>query len=285
MDLPELQEGLQNIEQDAAPSDEISLPPEAGGGETPPEAEAPWELNADSMRDAFGGWYGNDEGLGEMFLTQLRAHGVDTKAATEAMLRELLSGLVNDMNLLQSKLSGFMAELSKQTQQAQAVVDSAQAAIDSSNPDAAALDVQMPSGAMPQFNDLAIDSGMDGGMPPDAGAGAGEMPPEAGGGEMPPDAGAGAGEMPPEAGGGEMPPEAGAGAGEMPPEAGGGEMPPEAGAGAGEMPPENTPSDARIKNVLSDARLKKIKTKLLSNRKPKGNGINSNILAACKRGF
>ena len=225
MDLPELQEGLQNIEQDAAPSDEISLPPEAGGGETPPEAEAPWELNADSMRDAFGGWYGNDEGLGEMFLTQLRAHGVDTKAATEAMLRELLSGLVNDMNLLQSKLSGFMAELSKQTQQAQAVVDSAQAAIDSSNPDAAALDVQMPSGAMPQFNDLAIDSGMDGGMPPDAGA------------------------------------------------------------GAGEMPPENTPSDARIKNVLSDARLKKIKTKLLSNRKPKGNGINSNILAACKRGF
>jgi len=261
MDLPELQEGLQNIEQDTAPSDEINLPPDAGGGEMPPEAEAPWELNTDSMRDAFGGWYGNDDALGEMFLSQLRAHGVNTKAATEAMLRELLSGLVNDMNLLQSKLSGFMAELSKQTQQAQAVVDSAQAAIDSSNPDAAALDVQMPSGEMPQFNDLAINSGMDG---------ASEMPPEAG-----------AGEMPPEAGASEMPPEAGAG--EVPPEAGAGEVPPE--AGAGEVPPEGTPSDVRIKNVLSDARLKKIKTKLLSNRKPKGKGINSNILAACKRGF
>jgi hypothetical protein len=59
-------------------------------------------------------------------------------------------------------------------------------------------------------------------------------------------------------------------------------MPPDAGAG---LPPEDKPSDRRIKNVLSDERLKKIKTKLLSNRKPKGKSISSNILAACNKGF
>ena len=219
MELPELQKGLQNIEQNTVPSDTIDLPPET---ETSPVSEAPWELNADSMRDTFGAWYGNDDRLGEMFLAQLRAHGVDTKAATEAMLRELLSGLVGDINLLQSKLSGFMSELSKQSQKTQAVVDSVQAAIDSQNPDAAALNINPPSAAMPQFNDLNIDSGMNGEMPPDTGAG---------------------------------------------------------------LPPEDKPSDRRIKNVLSDERLKKIKTKLLSNRKPKGKSISSNIIAACNKGF
>ena len=230
MELPELQEGLQNIEQNTAPSDTIDLPPDT---ETDSVSEAPWELNADSMRDTFGGWYGNDDRLGELFLAQLRAHGVDTKAATEAMLRELLSGLVNDINLLQSKLSGFMSELAKQTQKTQAVADSVQAAIDNQNPDATALNINPPSAAMPQFNDLDIDSGMNGEMPPDTGAGAGEMPPDTGAG----------------------------------------------------LPPEDKPSDRRIKNVLSDERLKKIKAKLLSNRKPKGKNISSNIIAACSKGF
>ena len=230
MELPELQEGLQNIEQDATASDAIDLPPET---ETSPVSEAPWELNADSMRNTFGAWYGNDDRLGEMFLAQLRAHGVDTKAATEAMLRELLSGLVGDINLLQSKLSGFISELSKQSQKTQAVVDSVQAAIDNQNPDAVALNINPPSAAMPQFNDLNIDSGMNGEMPPDTGAGAGEMPPDTGAG----------------------------------------------------LPPEEKPSDRRIKNVLSDERLKKIKAKLLSNRKPKGKNISSNIIAACSKGF
>jgi len=252
MELPELQEGLQNIEQDATASDAIDLPPET---ETSPVSEAPWELNADSMRNTFGAWYGNDDRLGEMFLAQLRAHGVDTKAATEAMLRELLSGLVGDINLLQSKLSGFISELSKQSQKTQAVVDSVQAAIDNQNPDAVALNINPPSAAMPQFNDLNIDSGMNGEMPPDTGAGAGEMPPDTG------------------AGAGEMPPDTGAGAGEMPPDTGAG------------LPPEEKPSDRRIKNVLSDERLKKIKAKLLSNRKPKGKNISSNIIAACSKGF
>ena len=155
MELPELQQGLQNIQQ-------AQLPPDAA-----PAAEAPW-LNMDNLMQGYGNWFDNDKGLGEMLLSQLRSHGVDTQAATEAMLRELLQGLVDDLNMLQQKLTGFTTAIAQQMQQTQAVADSVQSAIDSQQPNPTALQMQPPMGAvMPQMNDVPPDIGADfGGQPP-----------------------------------------------------------------------------------------------------------------------
>ena len=155
MELPELQQGLQNIQQ-------AQLPPDAA-----PVAEAPW-LNMDNLMQGYGNWFDNDKGLGEMLLSQLRSHGVDTQAATEAMLRELLQGLVDDLNMLQQKLTGFTTAIAQQMQQTQAVADSVQSAIDSQQPNPTALQMQPPMGAvMPQMNDVPPDIGADfGGQPP-----------------------------------------------------------------------------------------------------------------------
>ena len=236
MELPELQQGLQNIQQ-------AQLPPDAA-----PAAEAPW-LNMDNLMQGYGNWFDNDKGLGEMLLSQLRSHGVDTQAATEAMLRELLQGLVDDLNMLQQKLTGFTTAIAQQMQQTQAVADSVQSAIDSQQPNPTALQMQPPMGAvMPQMNDVPPDIGADfGGQPP------AEQPPA----EQPP------AEQPPA----EQPPA------EQPPA----EQPP-----AEQPPAEMTVSDIRTKYVLSDAGLKQIKRRFTN----KNNvGINHNIIAACNGGF
>ena len=204
MELPELQQGLQNIQQANTPT------------EVMPPAEAPW-LNMDNLMQGYGNWFGNDQGLGELLLGQLRARGVDTQAATEAMLRELLQGLVDDLNMLQQQLTGFTSAVAQQMQQAQAVADSVQAAINMQQPNPISTEIIPPTGAqMPMMND----------MPPEQSA------PEQSAPEQP--------------------------------------------------PAEGTPSDKRIKYVLSDAGLKQIKQRF----KSKNNtGINSNILAACQGGF
>ena len=234
MELPELQQGLQNIQQ-ANTSTEV----------TPP-AEAPW-LNMDNLMQGYGNWFGNDQGLGELLLGQLRARGVDTQAATEAMLRELLQGLVDDLNTLQQQLTGFTSAVAQQMQQAQAVADSVQAAINMQQPNPISTEIIPPTDAqMSIMND----------MPP-------EQPvPEQPVMEQP------VIEQPPA----EQP------APEQPaPEQPAPEQP------VMEQPPaEGTPSDKRIKYVLSDAGLKQIKQRF----KSKNNtGINSNILAACQGGF
>ena len=255
MELPELQQGLQNIQQ-------AQLPPDAA-----PAAEAPW-LNMDNLMQGYGNWFDNDKGLGEMLLSQLRSHGVNTQAATEAMLRELLQGLVDDLNMLQQKLTGFTTAIAQQMQQTQAVADSVQSAIDSQQPNPTALQMQPPMGAvMPQMNDV----------PPDIGADFGEQPPA----EQPP------AEQPPA----EQPPA------EQPPA----EQPP-----AEQPPAEMTVSDIRTKYVLSDAGLKQIKRRFTNKNNTgtkyvlsdaglkqikrrftnKNNtGINHNIIAACNGGF
>ena len=229
MELPELQQGLQNIQQ-ANTSTEV----------TPP-AEAPW-LNMDNLMQGYGNWFGNDQGLGELLLGQLRARGVDTQAATEAMLRELLQGLVDDLNTLQQQLTGFTSAVAQQMQQAQAVADSVQAAINMQQPNPISTEIIPPTDAqMSIMND----------MPP-------EQPvPEQPVMEQP------VIEQPP--------------AEQPAPEQPAPEQP------VMEQPPaEGTPSDKRIKYVLSDAGLKQIKQRF----KSKNNtGINSNILAACQGGF
>jgi hypothetical protein len=125
MDLSELKQGLQGIQQD--------------------EPEAPW-LSKENLMASYGNWFDNDAGLGELLLGQLRSKGVDTQAATEAMLRELLQGLVDDMNVLQQRLSGFTQSLNEQMQQTQAVADSVQSAISMSGASATAQEILPPAG-------------------------------------------------------------------------------------------------------------------------------------------
>ena len=234
MELPELKQGLQNIQQAA-------VPPEAM-----PTAEAPW-LNMDNLMQGYGNWFGNDQGLGELLLGQLRARGVDTQAATEAMLRELLQGLVDDLNTLQKQLTGFTSAVAQQMQQTQAVADSVQTAIDMQQPNPTATEVTpQTSASMHVIND---------------------MPPEQPVMEQP------VMEQPPEQPVMEQPPEQPA-TEQLPPEADTNE--------ATVKQPVGTTSDRRVKYVLSDAGLKQIKQRL----KSKNNTcINSNILAACKGGF
>ena len=233
MELPELQQGLQNIQQANTPT------------EVTPPAEAPW-LNMDNLMQGYGNWFGNDQGLGELLLGQLRARGVDTQAATEAMLRELLQGLVDDLNMLQQQLTGFTSAVAQQMQQTQAVADSVQAAINMQQPNPISTEIIPPTGAqMPIMND---------------------MPPEQSAPEQP------VMEQPPEQSAPEQP------VMKQPPVEGTPSEQP-----VMEQPPaEGTPSDKHIKYVLSDAGLKQIKQRF----KSKNNtGINSNILAACQGGF
>lgn len=237
MELPELQQGLQNIQD--APAD--NAPPEA----------APWELNYDNLMGSYGSWFNNNQGLGEMLLQQLRMRGVDTQAATEAMLRELLQGLVNDMNALQQSLTGFTAMLAQQAQKTQAVADSVSTALAGQNPDAMATQVMPPQGdEMPVMNDI---------------------PPDLGGGETPPP------EPEPSPNGGEQP--LAEGTQEQPPA-----EPPaeEAPAAEPEKKPEGTPSDKRIKYIVSDATLKNIKSKYANKDMY---SISNSILAGCNGGF
>ena len=248
MELSELQQGLQNI---SPKKETLEMPP----------AEAPW-LSMDNLMSSYGSWFDNDQGLGELLLGQLRARGVDTQSAVEAMLRQLLQDIVDDLGTLQQKLTGFISSIHKQMQDTQAVADSVQAALDMKDAKPSATEVPPPPMPTP-------DAGMT--MPPEGAP----MPPE--GAPMPPEGAP----MPPE--GAPMPPEGAP----MPPE--GAPMPPE----GAPMPPEGapmpqgTPSDRRIKNVrrlqdtLSDMRMKRIKNTSAS----VASKLSKNILSACLGGF
>ena len=257
MELPELEQGLQEIQQTPA-SPDVAIA----------TAEAPW-LSMDNLMQGYGNWFGNDQGLGEMLLGQLRAHGVDTQAATEAMLRELLQGLVDDMNTLQQRLSGFTSAIAQQMQQTQAVADSVEAAINSQAPNPMAQQIVPPE--MPMMNDI----------PPETGADMGPVPPAP---EAQPAAQA---DVPPA-------PEAPVEQPDVPPAP---EAPAEQPAPAPQ--PEGTVSDAKEKNIvkpvekkrftLSDAAMKTLKAKLSPKpkapSKPAGTSMNMNILAGCQGGF
>ena len=240
MELSELQQGLQDIQDQQQPASDPSS----------------W-LSMDNLMGSYGNWFSNDASLGEVLLQQLRERGVDTQAATEAMLRELLGGLVDDLNLLQQRLVGFVQETAKQLKDTKETASAVQTAL-------------ATQGASPMAQDMPpIDVLAQNPM-----AGAEQVPPEAG-----------AGQMPPEAGAGQMPPEVMT---QTPPEAGAEQLPPEI---MSQIPPEamaqmqpDIVSDNRLKNVryvLSDAGMKKIKA--LSS-KPKGN-LAASIISACQGGF
>ena len=257
MELDELKQGLQGLQ-----GGEPAVPPVGGDTPMPAAPVQPW-LNMDNLMGSYGGWIGQDRGLGELLLGQLRARGVDTQAATEAMLREILTTLVDDLNMLQQRLTGFTQAVAQQMQEVSAVKDSVDTALAQAGGTPASQDVGGPLGP-----------DMGGGMepPPESAPPAeGEMPPESSG-EMSPE-----GEVPPE-GEGEMPP-----AGEEPPA---GEPSAEE-PSAEEMPPEGTPSDARVKKikgyVLSDAGMKKIMGTIQRNRKPAGMTFSPEMVAAVRR--
>jgi len=251
MELPELQQGLQEIQQTQAPEGMPAAP-------EMPAATPPW-LSMDNLMQGYGSWFGNDSGLGELLLGQLRAHGVDTQAATEAMLRELLSGLVDDLNMLQMKLSGFTSAISQQLQQTQAVADSVQSALDASGASPTAQQIMPPESGMPMMNDLPPDMGQDMGAPPPP------PPPGDAGAPPPPPGDAGAPPPPPSDAGAPPPPPSDAGAPPPPP-------PPEGG----------TMSDARMKNIqslMTPARRQKFR------QAHSRSNINPNILGPCLGGF
>lgn len=242
MELDELKQGLQDLQG-----------AEAAGVEPPAQ---PW-LNMDNLMGSYGSWIGQDRGLGELLLGQLRARGVDTQSATEAMLREILTTLVDDLNLLQQRLTGFTQAVAQQMQEVTAVKDSVDTALAQSGGTPASQDVGVPLGA---------DIG--GGVEPPAEPPAEEAPVE--GGEAP-------------ALEGEMPPEGGEPAGEeMPPEAPAEEPPAEE-----EEPVEGTPSDKRIKKVrgcvLSDSGMKKILGAVSNARKSSSFRFDPDMVAAIRR--
>lgn len=273
MELPELQQGLQDIGSAPVPPEAGAIPPDAGV--TP---VYPPHLEKDNFMQSYGDLFSNDAELGEVILQQLRLHNVDTKAATEAMVYELLHGMVDDLNLLQKKLSNFIASINAQAQKAQAVADSVQMALDSTGASATAQEILPPEGAMmPVMND----------MPPDMGA---AMNPEGvppAGGDVPPSGG----DVPPA--GGDVPPA------DIPPA--GGDVPPPADvppAPADVPPPAEPPvpeptkptgSDRNIKDVkyvVSDTNLKNVVSRIKEHASKLTSGrINSNILSACNTGF
>lgn len=266
MDLPELQQGLENIQQADIEA--------AMAGQ-----EQPW-LTKENFMSEFGPWFGNDPALGELLLGQMNLRGADTRAATEAALRAVLQGLVDDMNLLQGKLADFVGMLRQQTQQTQAVTDSIQAALDMSGADSMSQLIMPPEG-MPVMNDMAPDMGTDMGVPTDVPPEAAPMPP--------PEAGA----VPPVA---EATPPVAAPQQQanMPVEE---VAPPAPGA-------QPTPSDRNIKTVhgaaytVSDIRQKVIAgiASRHANKKaakhtapkqtaPKGNALSKGIIDCCSGGF
>lgn len=134
MELPELQQGLQAIQQG---------PQKMPAGQGSPE---PW-LSMDNLMQGYGNWFGNDQSLGELLLGQLRAHNVDTQSATEAMLRHLLQGLVNDLNTLQERLVGFTQATAQQVQSTQNAADAIQTALVQNGSTPMAQDIQPPAAA------------------------------------------------------------------------------------------------------------------------------------------
>lgn len=237
MELEELKQGLKDIQ-----------------GDSQPETPQPW-LGMDNLMGSYGSWFGNDKGLGELLLGQLRSRGVDTQAATEAMLREILTGLVDDLNLLQQRLTGFTQAVAQQVQEVNAVKDSVDSAIAQAGGTPASLDVGEP-----------------------VAGGVGEAPVE--------EPVAPAGEVSAE---GAPAPEEPVPAAEPPAEAPAEEMPPAEEASAEEPPaeeevPDETLSDKRTKKIkgycLSDAGMKKVVAALS---KPKGFSFSPEMVAAARR--
>ena len=250
MTLEELEQAFQNLSADNNEQVEEVVAQEA-------VQQPDSYLTYDNVDRDFGNWYKHDKDIGAILMEQLQANGVDTRDATEAALRQVLTDIVSRLEILTDTFSAFKAEvdnLKNTTQQVtSAVEDTLHAAGATVEPPAPDMGGMMPP-------------------PPDMG-GAGELPPipemSAPATGMPDAAEAPAPDM------GGMPP-AEAPMPEMPPE------PAPAPAGT----PSGTPSDARIKTIRVKPIQKQVQQKpvIVSDEKMKkveGTAINPAFASIC----
>ena len=170
MTLDELELAFQNIanaDSDNAYDDaaqQIATQPDA-------EPPAPYLTYENVDRD-FGNWYNHNKDIGTMLMEQLRANGVDTRDATEAALREILTDITSRLEILTETFSMFKSKVDELAQQTKkvtsAVTDTLHSAGTTVSPDT--------SGALP-------DAGM--GVMPDMNTGTETPLPDAGMGVMP----------------------------------------------------------------------------------------------------
>lgn len=153
----------------------------------------PSYLTQDNFNQDFGQWFGNDSSLGEELFRQMNVMGVDTKAATEAALRNVLEDVVNRSRAVMQQLSYFISNVMQQTNQMAQMSAAVNNALAMKGEPIPQVGVGNPPPEEPAGADAGAGAG--GGMPP-ADMGGGEPPSDAGGGEEPSPSDAGGGEPP-----------------------------------------------------------------------------------------
>ncbi len=195
-DSPSAQEIIEEEDGAGAASPDMGVPPDIGA--TPPEAATaapptPSYLTQDNFNQDFGQWFGNDSSLGEELFRQMNVMGVDTKAATEAALRNVLEDVVNRSRAVMQQLSYFISNVMQQTNQMAQMSAAVNNALAMKGEPIPQVGVGNPPPEEPAGADAGAGAG--GGMPP-ADMGGGEPPSDAGGGEEPSPSDAGGGEPP-----------------------------------------------------------------------------------------
>ena len=184
MTLDELELAFQNI---ANADSDNAYDDAAQQLATQPDAEPPAPyLTYENVDRDFGNWYNHNKDIGTMLMEQLKANGVDTRDATEAALREILTDITSRLEILTETFSMFKSKVDELAQQTEkvtsAVTDTLHSAGTTVSPDT--------SGALPEV--AMPDMGASSEMPlPDVGTGTNAAMPDMGASsEMPlPDVG------------------------------------------------------------------------------------------------
>ena len=186
MTLDELELAFQNI---ANADSDNAYDDAAQQLATQPDAEPPAPyLTYENVDRDFGNWYNHNKDIGTMLMEQLKANGVDTRDATEAALREILTDITSRLEILTETFSMFKSKVDELAQQTEkvtsAVTDTLHSAGTTVSPDT--------SGALPEVAMPGMDASSE--MPlPDVGTGTNAaMPGMGASSEMPlPDVGTG----------------------------------------------------------------------------------------------
>ena len=186
MTLDELELAFQNI---ANADSDNAYDDAAQQLATQPDAEPPAPyLTYENVDRDFGNWYNHNKDIGTMLMEQLKANGVDTRDATEAALREILTDITSRLEILTETFSMFKSKVDELAQQTEkvtsAVTDTLHSAGTTVSPDT--------SGALPEV--AMPDMGASSEMPlPDVGTDTNAAMPDMGASsEMPlPDVGTG----------------------------------------------------------------------------------------------
>ena len=164
MTLDELELAFQNI---ANADSDNAYDDAAQQLATQPDAEPPAPyLTYENVDRDFGNWYNHNKDIGTMLMEQLKANGVDTRDATEAALREILTDITSRLEILTETFSMFKSKVDELAQQTEkvtsAVTDTLHSAGTTVSPDT--------SGALPEVAMPGMDASSE--MPlPDVGTG------------------------------------------------------------------------------------------------------------------